>query len=37
MTNHLKHCVAHAVAARDARKADSMYDELTELIFKHSR
>ena len=36
MRNHLKHCAAGAIRA-GAREAEEMYDELIELIYKHSR
>ena len=36
MRNHLKHCAATAIAA-GADKADAMYDELLELMYKHAR
>jgi DNA-binding FrmR family transcriptional regulator len=36
MRNHLKHCAASAIAA-GADKADAMYDELLELMYKHAR
>jgi DNA-binding FrmR family transcriptional regulator len=36
MRNHLKHCAATAIRA-GAERADAMYDELIELIHKHSR
>jgi DNA-binding FrmR family transcriptional regulator len=36
MRNHLKHCAASAIRA-GADQADAMYDELIELIHKHSR
>ena len=36
MRNHLKHCAAAAIKQGDA-KADAMYDELLELIYKHLR
>ncbi len=34
--NHLKHCAASAIRA-GADRADAMYDELIDLIYKHSR
>ncbi len=37
MQNHLKHCVTQAVSSGSARRAQSVYDELMELIYKHSR
>lgn len=36
MRNHLKHCATHAIAAGDA-SADQMYDELVDLMYKHTR
>jgi CsoR family transcriptional regulator, copper-sensing transcriptional repressor len=36
MRNHLKHCAASAIRAGSDR-ADAMYDELIDLIYKHSR
>ncbi|MDQ2898881.1 MAG: metal-sensitive transcriptional regulator [Acidobacteriota bacterium] len=37
MRNHLQHCVTAAVTKGSPAKAESVYDELMELIFKHSR
>ncbi len=36
MRNHLKHCAAQAIRAGD-EKADEMYDELVELMFRNAR
>jgi Cu+-exporting ATPase len=36
MRNHLKHCAAAAIRQGD-NKADAMYDELLELVYKHLR
>jgi len=36
MRNHLKHCAATAIRASDA-DAESMYDELVDLMYTHSR
>lgn len=36
MRNHLKHCASTAIAA-GSDKADAMYDELLELMYKHVR
>ena len=36
MRNHLKHCAAAAIKHGDG-KADAMYDELLELVYKHLR
>ena len=37
MRNHLRHCVAKAAAEGPADQANAMYDEVVELIYKHSR
>ena len=36
MRNHLKHCAASAIRSGEP-DAEAMYDELVELMFKHSR
>lgn len=36
MRNHLKHCATAAIKQGDA-KAQAMYDELLELVYKHLR
>lgn len=36
MRNHLKHCATSAIKHGDAR-ADAMYGELLDLIYKHLR
>ena len=36
MRNHLKHCAASAMRGTP-ESAESMYDELVDLMFKHSR
>lgn len=36
MRNHLKHCATQAIRA-GGDQADQTYDELLELIYKHSR
>jgi len=36
MRNHLKHCASTAIRTSDA-DAESMYDELVDLMYKHSR
>jgi CsoR family transcriptional regulator, copper-sensing transcriptional repressor len=36
MRNHLKHCASGAIRG-DEREAEAMYDELVELMYKHSR
>jgi DNA-binding FrmR family transcriptional regulator len=35
--NHLKHCAAEAIRSDDAARADAMYEELVELVFRSSR
>jgi len=36
MRNHLKHCASAAIRGSDS-DAESMYDELVDLMYKHSR
>ena len=36
MRNHLKHCATSAIKSDEA-SAEAMYDELVEMIYKHSR
>ena len=36
MRNHLKHCATTAIRSGDA-DADAMYDELVEMMYRHSR
>ena len=36
MRNHLKHCATKAIRAGPA-EAEPMYDELVDLLYKHSR
>ena len=36
MRNHLKHCATHAIRTGGS-EAEGMYDELVDLIYKHSR
>jgi DNA-binding FrmR family transcriptional regulator len=36
MRNHLKHCAASAISAGGAER-DAMYDELVDMMYKHSR
>ena len=36
MRNHLKHCASNAIAA-GPEDAEAMYDELVEMMYKHSR
>jgi hypothetical protein len=36
MRNHLKHCATSAIRS-GGEKADTMYDELVGLMYRHSR
>jgi CsoR family transcriptional regulator, copper-sensing transcriptional repressor len=36
MRNHLKHCAASAIRSGEG-EAEAMYDELVEMIYRHSR
>ena len=36
MRNHLKHCATNAIKS-SPEDAESMYDELVEMMYKHSR
>lgn len=36
MRNHLKHCATSAIKSSDG-DAEAMYDELVDMMFKHSR
>jgi DNA-binding FrmR family transcriptional regulator len=36
MRNHLRHCVTQTVAEGRSETADTMYDELVQLIYNHS-
>lgn len=36
MRNHLKHCASSAIRTDEA-SAEAMYDELVELMYKHTR
>jgi CsoR family transcriptional regulator, copper-sensing transcriptional repressor len=37
MRNHLRHCATQAFTRGTPREAEDMYDELLDLIYKHSR
>ena len=37
MRNHLRHCASKAISAGSAQESEAMYNELLELIYKHSR
>jgi DNA-binding FrmR family transcriptional regulator len=36
MRNHLKHCATHSIKAGEG-EAEAMYDELVDLMYKHTR
>ncbi|MDB4916912.1 MAG: hypothetical protein JWM95_4556 [Gemmatimonadetes bacterium] len=36
MRNHLKHCATNAIRSDEA-SAEAMYDELVDMMYKHSR
>jgi len=36
MRNHLKHCASTAIRSSET-EAESMYDELVEMMYRHSR
>jgi DNA-binding FrmR family transcriptional regulator len=37
MRNHLRHCATQAISKGSPAEAEAMYDELLNLIYKHSR
>lgn len=37
MRNHLSHCAKKAISTGTPEEANAMYDELVDLIYKHSR
>jgi CsoR family transcriptional regulator, copper-sensing transcriptional repressor len=37
MRNHLKHCATKAISQGTPTESEAMYDELLDLIYKHSR
>jgi DNA-binding FrmR family transcriptional regulator len=37
MRNHLRHCATQAINKGSAEETEAMYDELLDLIYKHSR
>ena len=37
MRNHLRHCATHAIQSGDPEKAEAMYSELVDLIYKYGR
>jgi DNA-binding FrmR family transcriptional regulator len=36
MRNHLRHCAAHAIRKGSQAEANSAYDEIIELMYKHN-
>jgi CsoR family transcriptional regulator, copper-sensing transcriptional repressor len=37
LRNHLKHCATEAIRSEDPERAEAMYEELLELVFRSSR
>ncbi len=37
MRNHLRHCATQAIRSGDGEAAEATYDELIEMIYRHSR
>lgn len=37
LRNHMKHCASHAISTGTPEQVNAVYDELLELIYKHSR
>ena len=37
MRNHLKHCATEAIRSGDPERAEAMYDELMELMYRSVR
>ncbi len=37
LRNHLKHCASAAIRSEDTDRAEAMYDELVELMYKSAR
>jgi DNA-binding FrmR family transcriptional regulator len=37
LQNHLKHCATEAIRSADPEKAEAMYEELMELMYKNAR
>lgn len=37
LRNHLQHCATEAIRSSDRERREAMYDELTQLFFKHIR
>jgi DNA-binding FrmR family transcriptional regulator len=37
LRNHLQHCATDAIRSKNVARREEMYDELSELFFKHVR
>ena len=37
MKDHLQHCATEALRSGDVKQAQSTYEELTELFYRHAR
>ncbi len=37
LRNHLQHCASDAIRSGDPERREQMYDELTDLFYKHVR
>ena len=37
LRNHLQHCATEAIRSSDPARREAMYDELSQLFFKHVR
>jgi len=37
LRNHLQHCATEAIRSKDRERRERMYEELTDLFFKHIR
>jgi DNA-binding FrmR family transcriptional regulator len=35
--NHLKYCVSEAIRSEDSERADAIYEELMELMYRNAR
>jgi DNA-binding FrmR family transcriptional regulator len=37
LRNHLEHCATNAIRSGNRRRSEAVYDELTDIFFKHAR
>jgi DNA-binding FrmR family transcriptional regulator len=37
MRNHLRHCATAAIRSGDTERAEAMYEELVEMMYRHAR